>query len=342
MSETRSANGDSSPEPGKVSVPAPEQTEKLKRLRDVLREMFQLDRGDLDFGLYRIMNLKRAEVERFLDADLLPQARALLGLSARKNLAEVREELGQAEETARALGVDPSEAPKVQQLRAEIEGVSPDAHDEGDVYKHLANFFERYYRDGDFAAQRRYSSGAQPSYLIPYDGEEVTLHWANADQYYIKTTENYASYVFRVAAGVSAEAESGRKVRFEIAAAVGTRDNVKEANNRARRFLLAKGADAVTADGRELVVRFEHRPLSDPEKRRFPGNGNGQQKKINEEIANRVHEAAPADWQVALTHPEPTETCPERTTLDRHLAAYTARNSFDYFIHKDLGGFLRR
>ena len=28
--------------------------------------------------------------------------------------------------------------------------------------------------------------------------------------------------------------------------------------------------------------------------------------------------------------------------LDKHLAAYTAKNSFDYFIHKDLGGFLRR
>ncbi|MXZ59851.1 MAG: site-specific DNA-methyltransferase [Acidobacteria bacterium] len=338
MSETRSANGDSSPEPGKVSVPAPGQTERFKRLRDVLREMFQLDRGDLDFGLYRIMNLKRAEVERFLDEDLLPQARTLLGLSVSENLAEIQEELGQAEKTARALGVDPSKAPKVQQLRAEIEGVSTGALDEGDVYKHLTNFFERYYRDGDFAAQRRYSSGAQPSYLIPYDGEEVTLHWANADQYYIKTTENYASYVFSVAA----DAESGRKVRFEIAAAVGTRDNVREANSSARRFLLAKGPGAVAEDGEDLVVRFEHRPLSDPEKRRFPGNGNGQQKKINEETASRVHEAAPADWQMALVHPEPTETCPERTTLDRHLATYTARNSFDYFIHKDLGGFLRR
>ena len=32
----------------------------------------------------------------------------------------------------------------------------------------------------------------------------------------------------------------------------------------------------------------------------------------------------------------------KRTVLDKHLAVYTARNTFDYFIHKDLGGFLRR
>ena len=46
---------------------------KFERLRTLLREMFQLDRGDLDFGLYRIMNLKSAEITDFLDYDLLPQ-----------------------------------------------------------------------------------------------------------------------------------------------------------------------------------------------------------------------------------------------------------------------------
>lgn len=30
------------------------------------------------------------------------------------------------------------------------------------------------------------------------------------------------------------------------------------------------------------------------------------------------------------------------TWLQKHLNDYTAKNSFDYFIHKDLGGFLRR
>ena len=44
--------------------PAPSSEEKLDRLRTLLREMFQLDRGDLDFGLYRIMNLKAGEIHR--------------------------------------------------------------------------------------------------------------------------------------------------------------------------------------------------------------------------------------------------------------------------------------
>lgn len=32
----------------------------------------------------------------------------------------------------------------------------------------------------------------------------------------------------------------------------------------------------------------------------------------------------------------------EYSRLEAHLRRYTARNTFDYFIHKDLGGFLRR
>lgn len=222
---------------------------------------------------------------------------------------------------------------------------------------------------------RRYSGGGQPTYLIPYDGEEVKLHWANADQYYIKTTENYSSYVFAV--GMGAET---RRVRFEIAAADNEKDNVKEASDKQRRFLLAESEKtkpvlstaegparastlplrgdaqhernlvrpersvsgvegAVAIDTGELIVRFEHRPLTDREKKTFSGTGSKQQDRINEAIAKRILQGVQPDWQRALA---PTEHDPERTVLDKHLAVYTAKNSFDYFIHKDLGGFLRR
>ena len=88
MNDGRSSAPGAAPDPGGANIPAPGQTEEFERLRSVLWEMFQLDRGDLDFGLYRIMNLKRAEVERFLNEDLLPQARTLLGVAFGKDLAE--------------------------------------------------------------------------------------------------------------------------------------------------------------------------------------------------------------------------------------------------------------
>ena len=45
--------------------------EPFDRLKSLWREMFQLDRGDLDFGLYRIMGMRAGEIEDFLDRDLL-------------------------------------------------------------------------------------------------------------------------------------------------------------------------------------------------------------------------------------------------------------------------------
>ena len=163
--------------------------------------MFQLDRGDLDFGLYRIMNLKAREIEDFLENDLLPQVQTVLSGNAAAQLAKLEEQLLKVRTDARNLGVDPEDTPKFKEVQQLLAEARADVAAEADVYNHLANFFARYYNEGDFMSLRRYSGGGQSSYLIPYDGEEVKLHWANADQYYIKTTENYASYAFTVGSG---------------------------------------------------------------------------------------------------------------------------------------------
>ncbi len=317
--------------------PAPGAGKNFERLKTLLREMFQLDRGDLDFGLYRIMNLKSAEVVRFLENDLLPQVKTKLNLADKEDAARLESEIQKDSAAARRLGIDPDSAPAIRQQREMLAEIKKDIDAEADVYNHLANFFARYYAEGDFISQRRYSSGGRAAYLIPYDGEEVKLHWANADQYYVKTTENYAAYAFTVGAGKAA-----RRVRFEIAAADNEKDNVKEANGRQRRFMLARGRAAVGAEDGGLVVRFEHRPLTDGEKKKWPGNGNRQQGRINEAAVERILNAAGPDWLPLLAAPAPTEADEERTLLGKHVERYTAKNSFDYFIHKDLGGFLRR
>lgn len=317
--------------------PARGSEDKFDRLKTLLREMFQLDRGDLDFGLYRIMNLKTAEIETFLDDDLLPQVQEQLGLTDNQERVRLEKELQNASEKARQLGVDPDSTPVVQELRERLAEMQKDADSEADVYNHLANFFARYYAEGDFISQRRYSSGGRAAYLIPYDGEEVKLHWANADQYYVKTTENYASYVFTVGTG-----EAERRVRFEIAAADNERDNIKEADSKQRRFVLAADDDVIAVEGGDLVVRFEHRPLTDSEKKTWTGNGVRQQGRINETVVDQTLKAVASDWRDLLAVLAPTDANEKRTLLEKHVERYTAKNSFDYFIHKDLGGFLRR
>ena len=303
-------------------------------MKGILREMFQLERGDLDFGLYRIMAMKAEEIETFLNHDLLPQVRCALNEASDEERAALGQELVKARQNAHSLGVDPETTPKVMALKEQLAKAKADKEAEADVYRHLANFFARYYCEGDFLSLRRYTSGGRSTYLIPYDGEEVKLHWANADQYYIKTTENYAAYGFTIGEG-----EAQRHIRFEISAADNEKDNIKEAKNRERRFVLSNGDKAITHDRRHLLVRFEHRPLNEEEKKTWTGNRNGQQDKIDKDSTTRILGTLDADWRqlVALT-----EADPGRTVLAKHIGRYTAKNSFDYFIHKDLGGFLRR
>ena len=178
-------------------------------------------------------------------------------------------------------------------------------------------------------------SAGKEAYSIPYNGEEVKLHWANADQYYIKTTENYSSYIFIVDKG-----DEKRRVRFEIAAADNEKDNIKEDNGKRRFFVLSK--KFLTEETNELVIRFDHRPLTEGEKTRYPQNGIKPQNAINEDAEQRILKKIQGDWLSMLTVPCPTEADDARTLLGKHISTYTAKNSFDYFIHKDLGGFLRR
>ena len=302
--------------------------------------MFQFDRGDLDFGLYRVMNMKAGEIETFLGHDLLPQVKEVLAGVADEERESIEVELAHTIKQLQELMAPVENNKRVLGLRARLAVARADAQAEADVYDHLATFFGRYYCEGDFMSLRRYAGGGQSTYLLPYDGEEVKLHWANADQYYIKTTENYASYAF-----TAGEGEQARRVRFETTAADNEKDNIKEANGRQRYFVLAEHEGMLRLDGDELVVCFEHRPLTDVEKNRWKGNGARQQNRIDKDTAARVADAAGRlgpDWIPLLATPAPTDADTERTLLTKHIARYTVKNSFDYFIHKDLGGFLRR
>ena len=76
--------------------------QKFEKLKTLLKELFQLDQPDLDFGLYRIMHAKSAEVTQFLDKDLLPQVKQAFGLYKTADKAELEKELAKAIEQAQS------------------------------------------------------------------------------------------------------------------------------------------------------------------------------------------------------------------------------------------------
>ena len=291
-------------------------TDKQQKLIDILKEMFQLDQSDLDFGIYRIMNAKADEIRAFLEKDLVE---AIHKAFASSDANPLQAELDEAIASARSLGVDPETIPKVQELRARLAERSDAAALENEVYSHLATFFSRYYKDGDFVSLRRYK---KDTYAIPYEGEEVKLYWANSDQYYIKTSEYFKDYTFKVA---------DKTVHFKLIDADTEANNNKASTDKERRFVIYEEKPAEEIDG-ELYIYFEYKAV-----------GKEKQEKLNEKALEVVMGVEGyEEFKRLLATPAPTEKNKKRTLLEKHLKSYTSRNSFDYFIHKDLGGFLTR
>src|SRR5690554_5367389 len=315
---------------------------KFQELVAKLREIFQIDRPELDFGIYRILNARADEINEYLEQRLPEKVQAALSSGNEAQREQVVRELKEKEEQYTADGIDPNNVPKVQELRHKLAEYSAGASEhENAVFSHLLTFFSRYYDNGDFISQRRYKGD---TYAIPYAGEEVMLHWANKDQYYTKSGENFANYSFKL--------EDGRTVHFRLVSADTAKDNRKD-NDKERRFALVQpktvtrtdeqGEDydeelipveeVGSDDNQELVIRFEYAPQA---------KGTKQDALIKQAVSVVLDEdGVKARW-LDLANRVPTEKNPQRTLLEKYLTDYTIKNTADYFIHKDLGGFLDR
>ena len=333
------------------------QNPKFQELVAKLREIFQIDRPELDFGIYRILNARAGEIDDYLQNRLAEKVQAALSSGNEAQREQVARELKEKETQYQSDGINPDTVPKVLELRQKLAQYSAGASEhENAVFSHLLTFFSRYYEQGDFISQRRYKGD---TYAIPYAGEEVMLHWANKDQYYTKSGENFSNYSFKL--------EDGRTVHFRLVAADTAKDNRKD-NDKERRFALVAARTVTRVDDNgdeyeeellpievfpevlsdvekdedgkakvikpaELIVRFEY--AAQPK-------GTKQDALVTKAVEAVLADAAVKARWLALGKRAPTEKNPQRTLLEKHLADYTTKNTADYFIHKNLGGFLRR
>lgn len=320
----------------------------LARFQDLLRELFQFDCADLDFGIYRILNHKRDVIRRFIEEDLPKSVEEELNRGQVADQARAAEKLEALAEQVRstfgadALGADgelrsnyrgtPLGRKYVEAQQA-ASGARSAAAMEAEAFNHLYRFFSRYYEDGDFISKRRYSK--EHRYAVPYNGEEVLLHWATADQYYIKSAEYFRDYQFQSRTGVI--------VRFVLQEADVERDNVKGD----RRFFIAQDSEASwDPEARRLVVPFEYRPLTASEQTSYGAKQAGKaQSRLLDQAGGAIRQAASAhpECVAALDELRPVGPAGKtETLLEYHLRQYARRNTSDFFIHKDLSGFLRR
>lgn len=366
---------------------------QLDRLKGLLKDLFQLDQPELDFGLYKIMHAKSVQITRFLENDLLKEIESAFGArdgaNAEQLAAQAKAKLfeslgdtaldanGELNPAFAGLPAGKKYLEDMAAAQAAKESLSADA----EIYDHLYRFFERYYDNGDFLSRRYYareSDTRAAPYSVPYDGREVYLHWANKDQFYIKSGENFTHYTFdlveavkKLMEGAKANGQDGgfdfevpatatgeqkvMKVHLRIAEAQeGEHGNIKASGDQKREFipLLSKPAE-LDADG-SLVLNFEYKvlsegyPFDEAEIKAKFGNINKEHMPAHW-MANvflqamaQLPEGQAADYMRLLSLLAPTDKQTKRPLLAKYISLYTARNTMDYFIHKDLGGFLRR
>ena len=255
-----------------------------ERLECLLREILRLESSDLDFGMYRILALRRQELERFLQDDLLPQISTTLAAAA-----DAEQAVHLAEE----------------------------------VYSDLYRFFSRYSVGGEILARPRLRGD---TYALPYDGREVKLHYAAAEQHYVKSSESHADYRFPLRVRGCKEAW----LRLRVTGAEAELNDNRAAE--ARRYVLRPNCP-VEVQGSVLSICFEYR-VPQPGRGRQPG-----QQALLADAEGAILEAAPAPFREALASRDPKG---ERSVLAACLGRYLRRRSSDFFVHRDLAGFLHR
>lgn len=284
---------------------------KQQAFIEKLEEIFQINNG-LDFGIYRIINEKKSDIETYIK-NTLP------------------EKINEFLEDLKTVSVDNSDKIKeISQLQQPI--LSGNVEEE--IYDKLLTFFSRYYDEGDFISQRRYKDGV---YAVPYSGEEVKLHWANYDQYYIKTGENFKDYTFNI--------EDNFNVTFILTDAEIERDNNKADDKKV--YVLAEPSEeyekpvyVLENEGKsqaELFIRLSYRYGKDISRKECIEVilNSVKQLENDNEISSNIKSKI---GNLFKSRNEKNKN--KESHLEYHLNKYISKNSFDFFIHKDLKKFL--
>ena len=324
-------------------------TSSLQKLQHLLRRLFRLDEPrDLDFGIHRVINLKRERLSEYVDNKLPTKVAEILKESGGEIRQAKTDELQRSRDWAvEVLGprgldadgklTDPAFAqiPAGENyLRAQQDALhlKPAEKMQEEIYDHLASFFARYEcGGGDIVPRRRHS--VQNQYALPHNGEEVLLHWANRDQYYIKTAALHSGVAFKA---------DGKRFRFQISE---TQDIPRD-NNKDGRFLLPQIAKAAKNESGDIVVPFVFRALSKAEQTRHAEAANGENGN-GSKVQRGILAAALADLKKAAEkNPDLRPMLKshmaqaEKSVFAVHAARFVRRNNADFFIHRNLRKFL--
>ena len=195
----------------------------IDQLKFFLKEMFLFNANDLEFGIYRIYNLKRKEIENFIDG----KDEQCLEPTINKTIELVSNIEKQVELTSltaylkkfnqESLVNDPAaNFEKIQQLiinfgdndqekesltsalTASTKEFNITDEIKDKIYNHILGYFEMYYSNGDFGYNNRSRNLYKVPYEADYDGNDTMFHWKHKGSLYIKTGNSFNAIKFKL------------------------------------------------------------------------------------------------------------------------------------------------
>ncbi|MEN3045316.1 MAG: site-specific DNA-methyltransferase, partial [Candidatus Hydrothermales bacterium] len=160
----------------------------------------------------------------------------------------------------------------------------------------------------------------------------VKLYWANQDQYYIKTGILFRDYTFKV---------GNFRVKFVT---VKAKEEINSNKATKERFFVLDDEKQIekSENDKLLTVRFQYRELTEEEVKHYNVEGGSitsKQERINqksyEDILSKIDEK---DYTLKASLSEKYKE--DKPLLLYQLNRFTAKNTKDYFIHKNLKKFL--
>ena len=316
--------------------------DSIHKFQDLLKGLFQFETSDLDFGIYRILNYKRGLIRKFIQDDLVNKVESAFAKYKDERLTNINERFEEARKKV-IEELNPDVFTPTGNLKEEFKNTGvgrkylsiKEQKDEAQtideitikVFNDLYSFFSRFYEEGDFVPQYRYSIKGH-KYAIPYDGDEVKLYWANSEQYYTKTGLLFRDYTFKA---------NNYKIIFRI---VSAREELGSTKATRARFFVLDDGNPVELNEKVLIIRFQYREFTEEEVISYEvggGSNTSKQEKINQRSYKEIlEEIKDIELGVGLGRDYKNE----KPLLRYQISRFTAKNTKDYFIHKNLKKFL--
>jgi len=203
----------------------------IDNLKYFLKEMFQFNENDLDFGIYKIYNLKRNHIENFIDGDdpndLAPTIEETI---KEVNLANQKTDAIDLYNFLKTLNKDDllndpeanykqlelfisteqnqdkkSKLTETLNTLSKSEVITDELKDK--IYNHILGFFQMYYSNGDFGYNDRSRDLYKVPYEADYNGSDTMFHWKHKGSLYIKTGTSFNAIKFDL---------NGKKIEYRL------------------------------------------------------------------------------------------------------------------------------